>query len=98
MILPFITDEQVADLMGTPPKWDAWGPATSALYYRHALKCIEQVMGKDVAGHVHLLAGCCSDGMSQASVHLTQFNTKGVDADGLVALAKKEQSGGTHGN
>ena len=80
--------------MGTPPKWDVWGPATQALYYKHALKRIEQVMGKDAAGHVHLLAGCCSDGMSRASIHLTGFNTHGVDSAALIALAKKEQAGG----
>jgi len=94
LTLPFVTDEQVTQLMGTPPRWDVWGPATQALYYKHALRRIGQVLGEEAANHVHLLAGCCSHGMERASNHLTMFNTRGVDSAALIVLAKKEQAGG----
>ena len=94
MNLPFVTDEQVATLVGAPPKWDVWGPATQALFYIHALKRIEQALGEEAATHVQLLAGCCSEGMDRAAKHLTKFNTQGVGEDELIALAKAEQAGG----
>ncbi|MDB2573690.1 hypothetical protein N9X94_03110 [Planktomarina temperata] len=92
MTLPFVTDEQVAQVMGIEPRWDTWGPATGALFYGHALTRIGEVLGEKAKTHVHLLAGCCSDGMGRAGNDLAQYRSNGLDDDALIMLAKAEQS------